>query len=59
MRNLMHGDAENIRDNLTCLTDVTHEELLTAVIGLCKEMMLIEQQLELILSTLERLKNGN
>lgn len=55
----MHGDAENIRDNLTCLTDVTHEELLTAVIGLCKEMMLIEQQLELILSTLERLKNGN
>jgi hypothetical protein len=59
MRSLMYDDADTIRNNLTYLSDVTHDELLTAVIGLCKEMMIIEQQVESILSKLERDKNDN
>lgn len=50
MRNLMYGTVEDVRENLTLLVDVTHEELITAVLCLCGEIENLQHQIE-------RLKN--
>jgi hypothetical protein len=47
----MYNTAEEIMDNLTFLPDITHEELLTAVIGLCSKVVVMQEEIE-------RLRNG-
>jgi hypothetical protein len=52
MRNLMFDDAQTIMNNLHYLPDITHDELLTAVIGLCEEVIELKKEIE-------GLKNGS
>ncbi|MCW8966555.1 MAG: hypothetical protein OQK82_07710 [Candidatus Pacearchaeota archaeon] len=59
MRNLMFGDTEEIKENLLSLPDITTEELITAVIGLCSKVSVLEDEIKGLKKEIEGLKNGN
>lgn len=44
-RNFIHFNIDEIHDNLLLGEEITHHELLTAVIGLCGEIKVLKKQI--------------